>query len=268
MRATCTVGYAMSAIVLGASLARGAEPKSVTWNIDGAKRIAIVHSPTQQASDGAPLLLIFHGLSGNKAAESLSRAWHFDECWPEAFVVYMQGLRIPAASTKDSNRTLTGWQRTPGDDGNRDLKFVDAVVTDFKENHHIDRRRVYAMGFSNGGSFISVLWSERPGTFAAFAPCAGGLNTRVKLKIPRPVFVTMGRAEQAASIKAEEAYIELVRNLNGATTAGTSTTGGVTLYESTKDAPVVTLLHPRGHILPKEAPQLIVDFFQAHPLKR
>lgn len=242
----------------------------MTWNIDGTERTALVYSPTKVDPAGAPLILVFHGLSGSTAAQQRSRTWRFDQYWPEAYVVYLQGLPLPKDKDKDkdSNSKITGFQSKPNIQGNRDLRFVDAVLDDFKKDKHVDRKRVYAMGFSNGTTFVFVLWSERPSSFAAFAPCSHYPYPTLKLNAPKPAFITAGQTDKVVPLQSEEETIERLRKLNGATADGKPIEGGVTVYESTKDAPIETLIHAGGHVLPKEAPKLIVDFFRAQSLKR
>jgi polyhydroxybutyrate depolymerase len=46
-----------------------------------------------------------------------------------------------------------GWQQTPGQLGDRDLKFFDTVLGAIREKYPVDDRRIYATGFSNGGFF-------------------------------------------------------------------------------------------------------------------
>jgi polyhydroxybutyrate depolymerase len=55
----------------------------------------------------------------------------------------------------------------------RDLVFVDAVLADVGQRYPIDRARLWATGFSLGGSMVWYLACERAHSFAAFAPVAG-----------------------------------------------------------------------------------------------
>jgi polyhydroxybutyrate depolymerase len=67
---------------------------------------------------------------------------------------------------------LGSWQKTFGDQNDRDLKFFDAVLATLKKDCRIDEKRVYATGHSNGGAFTYLLWAARGDVFAAVAPCA------------------------------------------------------------------------------------------------
>ncbi len=244
---------------------RAADPETMSWNVNGVERQAIIDAPSaEQKSGGAPLVFVFHGHGGNM--HNISRTMHIQTVWPEAIVVYPQGIptptRIDPAGKKD------GWQRSPGEVGDRDLKFFDAMLATIRKKYEVDDDRVYATGFSNGGVFTFLLWGERPNLFAAFAPCAGPPSKGVNLSVPKPVFIVAGKQDEVVPAAERDKSIERSRALDGATGAGDSQGGDVVLYKSTKGAPVQTMLHPGGHVLPRKAPQLIVEFFQAHELKK
>src|SRR4029079_2204781 len=96
-----------------------------------------------------------------------------------------QGL--PTVSPVDPQGKRPGWQREAGQYGDRDLKLLDAALASLPEQYPVDDPRVYATGFSNGAVFTYLLWAARPGTFAAYAPCAGVLGGEsVHLPDPRP----------------------------------------------------------------------------------
>ena len=84
----------------------------------------------------------------------------YHELWPEAIAVYMQGLNTPGALT-DPEGKKPGWQKTVGDQNDRDLKFFDAVLATLKKDYKVDEKRIYATGHSNGGGFTYLLWAAR-----------------------------------------------------------------------------------------------------------
>jgi pimeloyl-ACP methyl ester carboxylesterase len=89
----------------------------------------------------------------------------------------------------------------------------------------------------------------------------------VHIKAPTPAFIVAGEKDPLVKIENQRAMIEEVRKLDGATGAG-NPTEGATLYKSDHGTPVETLIHPGAHVLPPEAPKLIVEFFRAHELKK
>jgi polyhydroxybutyrate depolymerase len=158
-------------LLLAATLSsRAAEgPSRREWKVDGVVREALVYAPTSAASGSTPIAFAFHGHGGSM--NNATRMFSFHTHWPEAIVVYMQGLNTPGRLT-DPKGEKPGWQRTVGDQDDRDLKFFDAVLASLKQDYRVDAKRIYATGHSNGGGFTYLLLAARGSTFAAFAPSA------------------------------------------------------------------------------------------------
>ena len=74
------------------------------------------------------------------------------------------------------------------------------------------------------------------------------------------------KADRLVHLADLEQTIETVRQLDGATAAGSSCGANCTLYPSPKGTPVETFIHPGAHVFPPAATGLIVQFFQQHPL--
>src|SRR5262249_11912799 len=87
---------------------------------------------------------------------------------------------------------LSGWQVEKGEYNDRDLKLVDAALDSLRRMFMLDDTRIYATGFSNGANFTCLLWAERPGLFAAYAPVAARLRSSVHLTQPKPIFHIAG----------------------------------------------------------------------------
>ena len=173
----------------------------------------------------------------------------FQNYWPEAIVVYPQGLPTPGI-VLDLEGKEPGWQRERGQEGDRDLKFVDAILVTLRQEYSVDENRIYATGFSNGGLFTYLLLSQRPNVFAAFAPGGAVLLPNVQLSQPRPVFHYGGKTDRLARFEKQQATIDQVRKFNGCAEQGESCGVDCTLYRSTKAAPVETFIHPGGHFYP------------------
>lgn len=257
----------ISALVILAALALSADaadPHPMSWTVDGIEREAIVYAPTKPPKSGSPLLFVFHGHGGNMRAAA--NGMKYQSVWPEAIVVYPQGL--PTVTPRDPEGKRPGWQHLPGDNKDRDLKFVDTTLGSLHEKYRVDDNRVYATGFSNGGAFTYLLWDQRPKEFAALAPCGGPLRKELKLSEPKAAFIVAGKEDKLVPIKAQESAIETVRKLDSATADGKIGDGDSIVYKSEKGTPVHTLVHSGGHILPADAPRLIVDFFREQELPK
>jgi polyhydroxybutyrate depolymerase len=258
-------------LMLGTVGARqaGAQLQHRTWNVDGVEREALVHVPTTATTMPTAIVFAFHGHGGT--AQRVARAWNYQGLWPQAIVVYMQGLKTPGQIT-DPEGTRTGWQRTVGDQQDRDLKFLDAVLASLEREYQVDKRRIYATGHSNGGSFTYLLWEARPNTFAAFAPSAAVKRPLVTKGarpnpgfVPRPALIIAGRADPLVKFAWQQGMIDALLKLNECGTGQPwKEDPRLTMYPSSVDAPVVTYIHSGGHVVPQDAPALIVKFFKAH----
>ena len=133
------------------------------WTVEGVEREALVIAPTNNglsktagAGAKAPVVFAFHGHGGNM--QQVADAG-MQQLWPEAILVYPQGL--PTKLYVDPEGRGAGWQQEPGQNGDRDLKFVDAMLATLRQKFVVDDRRIYATGLSNGGIFTYLLWGTR-----------------------------------------------------------------------------------------------------------
>ena len=228
--------------------------------VDGVEREALVYLPS--SSTKSPVIFAFHGHGGNM--HFAARGMAFQNYWPEAIVVYPQGLPTPGL-VMDREGKKAGWQREPGQQNDRDLRLVDAILATLREKYSLDDARIYATGFSNGGLFTYLLLSQRANMFAAFAPGGAVLLPQAPLTIARPVLHYGGKTDRLARFEKQEATIEQLRKFNGCDGQDESCGENCTLYPSASGAAVVTFIHPRGHFYPQQVTPLIVKFFQDHP---
>jgi polyhydroxybutyrate depolymerase len=252
----------MNALALTLLLLPAADPNQVDWTIDGVKREALVFAPTKP-SEHPPLVFAIHGHGGT--SQSAVRSFHIHTLWPEAVVIYPQGLNTPGKLT-DPEGKKAGWQHTIGDHGDRDLKFFDAMLATAKEKYKVNEARVYSMGHSNGGGFTYLLSAARPDVFAAIGPSAAAsqvLLGATKYK-PVPVFHAAGEKDPLVKFEWQTQMIDRLKTLNGCESTGTEWAPNCTQFKSSKGAPVVTFIHGGTHAYPKEAPELIVKFFKEH----
>ncbi|HZT61060.1 MAG TPA: hypothetical protein VFA21_20815 [Pyrinomonadaceae bacterium] len=257
------------AIVLLAAPARAAFAQGavMTFVVDGVKREALVFAP-KKPGERAPLVFAWHGHGGNM--QGTSQLMHVQSLWPEAIVVYPQGL--PTVSGGDPQGHLPGWQAEAETNNDRDLKFFDVMLQTLHQKFSVDDERVYSMGFSNGAFFSYLLWSARPQPLAAFAICAGKLFPSDHLAEPRAALVIAGRSDPKVAFQDQQQAIETARQLDQATGAGVScpTPSGATAgtqctrYTSAIQTNVRTLIHPGGHVYPSWATEPVVEFFKLH----
>ncbi|MBE2213456.1 MAG: prolyl oligopeptidase family serine peptidase [Opitutaceae bacterium] len=192
-----------------------------------------------------------------------ARTMAIHEAWAEARVAFPQGLPTPGRLTDPEGRK-PGWQREAGDQGDRDLKLVDAILASLRAEGCVDERRVYATGHSNGGSFTYLLWAERETTFAAFAPSAAVLARGAGKLVTRPVLHLGSPDDPLVKWTWQSRLIDHLLSVNGCGPRRPDAPGLV-IYEprTPAGAPVGVYIHAGGHGYPPAGPEVIAAFFRA-----
>ena len=80
-------------VAFAVSYAAGAEPTPTKWTVDGVEREALVYLPSTASKSNPPVIFAFHGHGGNM--HFAARGMTFQDHWPQAIVVYPQGLPTP-----------------------------------------------------------------------------------------------------------------------------------------------------------------------------
>jgi polyhydroxybutyrate depolymerase len=139
-------------------------------NVNGFPRNYVVYVPAlARPETPAPLLFVYHG--NQQTPESIRAQSGLDEIAGGAgyVVVYPLGheLRWKAVDELEP-RTLS------------DIDFTLEMIERIADDIVIDRGRIYATGFSNGGQFVHRLGCELSETFAAIAPVAATFTIAVR----------------------------------------------------------------------------------------
>jgi polyhydroxybutyrate depolymerase len=166
MRARYLALAAAIAVVPTWAAAEDSGATAGSLDFGGAHRTYLIHVPPKVAAS-VPLVLSFHGHFGTGAG--LEKLTHFDALSDEfGFIaVYPDGI---AGSWNDGR---------PQDIGADDVGFVRALIADLSRRYSIDRKRMYATGFSNGASFAHYLGCNLGDEIAAIAPVSGYLPRAV-----------------------------------------------------------------------------------------
>lgn len=239
------------------------EPVPRTLDVGGVARGVLVYLPATVQETPAPVIVVFHGHGGSGAV--VARRFALHELWPEAIVLYPSGLPSPGKNDPEGKRP--GWQKAAGEQGDRDLAFLDAMLAKVKEEAKVDETRIYATGHSNGAAFTYLACAMRP-VFAAIAPSAGGSVRSVAAMKPTPVLHFAGEKDEISPFAVQQKTMDAVRALNQCDATGTEWAPLATLFASKVEAPFVAHIHAGGHELPEAAPALIVRFFKEHARKK
>ncbi len=233
-------------------------------SLNGITREALVYAPPSAQTAPTPVVFAFHGHSGSAA--NAAREYGMEREWPEAITVYMQGLKTPGRFI-DPEGKQTGWQMKPGDQGDRDLKFFDAVLARLKQDYQVNGKRIYAFGHSGGGYFTYLLWATRGDVLAAVAPMSSEAAENLPALKPKPVLLLAGEKDGRVKYEWVRRSMNALRELNGCSAEGTAWGEHCTLFPSTTGNPVVEFVHPGGHEVPKGAIAAIARFFRENPEK-
>ncbi|MEP6668406.1 MAG: esterase [Chthoniobacter sp.] len=233
-------------------------PARREWIVDGVTREALVYVPPTAKTAATPVIFAFHGHGGTMAYAERKFSYH--TLWPEALVVYPQGLPT-AGKLTDPEGKKAGWQFAAGDYGDRDLKFFDAMLIGLRKEYRVDDQRIFVTGHSNGGGFTYLLWANRGDQLAAVAPCAAASLSPIGQFKPKPVFHLAGEKDPIVKFEWQKMTMDSVRKINQ---CGEGQPWGdhCTIYPSKIGDPLVTYIHPGGHEVPPDAPAVIVKFFK------
>jgi len=243
----------MIAAMLAASLQLNQQ--SVTLKIDGVERTALVFAPSVPSSH-PPVVFAFHGHMGT--SRQASRSFEIQKEWPNAVVVYPQGLPTPSPLVDRQGR-FPGWA-LEAEETNRDIRFFDGLFRDVMRTYHGDPKRVFAMGHSNGGAFVYTLWAMRGDLFAGFGSAEAAGARRYKLQ-PKPIFVTIGSRDAIVRPAVQHLSFNDVLMVNHGSTSGSPF--GPKGTEFTGKVPTVLWQYDGGHAFPRDSVPSMVAFFKS-----
>jgi polyhydroxybutyrate depolymerase len=139
--------------------------------VDGRSRAFVVRMPRAAAGTPAPVVFVFHPY-GMNASYMQARA-PVPRAWPEAVVVYPDGSGVPPS-----------WQTRPGERGDADVHFFDAMRAWLGDHACVDNAHVFVMGYSNGAALTFTLVCERASAIAGAAIVSGRLGCTPRTAIP------------------------------------------------------------------------------------
>ncbi|GAA2982471.1 alpha/beta hydrolase family esterase [Actinokineospora diospyrosa] len=147
--------YTSTTLPLGQSVAR-------TIVSGGLTRQYLIHLPTTyQPGQLKPLVLAFHGRKGDG---------HDIEAYSEIDDLNTIAVYPVGAKGEDDERA---WQGAPYAAAVDDVQFVRDLLDSLQATLCVDPNRIFAVGKSNGGGFVSLLACQLPQRIAAFGVVAG-----------------------------------------------------------------------------------------------
>ncbi len=142
-------------------------PKKDKINIDGKKREYYVSLP-EDTSKPIPLIINFHGFLDRAINQKESSQMDNYAHQNGVGVVYPEGVKrswnVGKAIINNEN----------------DIGFVNALIDSVSSKYNIDYDRIYACGFSNGGTFSYELICSLSNKIAAFGSVGGNFSINEK----------------------------------------------------------------------------------------
>ncbi len=145
---------------------------TATLDHQGRARTYTVHVPTG-VSGTEPVAVVFdlHGAYGNAGQQQQMSGWQAVADEEGFLVVYPNGID----GFWNVDDTCCG---TAGTEQIDDVGFVRAMIDTLNAQTCIDRQRIYASGFSNGGGLAHRIGCDAADIIAAIAPVATDLRTQ------------------------------------------------------------------------------------------
>ncbi|MCC7362530.1 MAG: hypothetical protein IT317_23820 [Anaerolineales bacterium] len=156
-----------------------------------------------------PVVFMFHGSNQGGPLMYQNTTWAALADQHGFLVVFPTGWKYPLVGeaglhSKWNSRDLVN-EVEPGTALKDDVRFVQVMLAELQANFNVDARRVYATGFSNGGSFVlSRLIPEMNTAFAAYATAGSGLlTTGLALSdvpvVPAALYSVLGTLDEKVS---------------------------------------------------------------------
>lgn len=271
----------ISALILATNVLTAAG-ETVTFQVDGVTRTALVYRPTADVKGKLPVYFVFHGLGGN--AQSAAKQFHIQDLDPTALVIYGQGLptsgfnsgasgaesRIGGFGQRGGARQGFGqgasklggiggknsWQIMPKQFGDRDVHFVQSMIQWADQNGADSSRRFY-VGHSNGSYFGWVVLQELGSQFTRFVGLNGPAAFPLKGVPAKPAFLTTGTDDKLVAESKVQQFADTLAKING---CGAGSGSPVKTYPGSN--PVYLYDYLGGHMPPADAYKMAVKFCQ------
>jgi polyhydroxybutyrate depolymerase len=151
-------------------------------------------------SERVPAVLVLHDAGGDGEGFLAHFGWEATAAEARFAVIALDALPLDPGIPPHPLHNPRVWNAGQAGDRPRrdppdDISYAVSATTTAAERHPIDPRRVYAVGFGNGGSMAQRLVMQRPEHFAGMASIAGALHARARVTRPRPAYLLFGEAD-------------------------------------------------------------------------
>lgn len=175
-----------------------------TIKVDGDDREYFVHVPElYSASSATPVVFMLHGTNGNGEDFYTNSGWKevgeteniitvFPSSWK--YCIVEDGKQHP--NTEKWNAQPANWTVCSGESLRDDIKFLQSIITELQSKFNVDNKRIYLVGFSNGGSMASKCSYEMSDKFAAIVESASSLFGKQSVPLRKlPILLQRGNED-------------------------------------------------------------------------
>ncbi len=137
-----------------------------------------LHVPASYRCEKATALVVdFHGTGfGQEPTDPVEESWATPELTAAADDLGFIVVRPRSRSKAMNGGHVFQWDINGPSDVAANKTFASALVEDLRARYHIDGKRIYATGFSNGPSMAAQFLADEPSIFSGYGLIAGGLN--------------------------------------------------------------------------------------------
>jgi len=168
------------------------EPQSLNYvigknrfiiKVDGDDREYFVHVPLGYSNASpTPVVFMLHGTNGNGEEFYNNSGWkevgeieNIITVFPSSgkYCIVEDGQTKP--NTEKWNAQPAGWTPCIGENPMDDIKFLKSIITELNSKFKIDNKKIYLVGFSNGGAMAQKCAYEMSDKFAAIVESAAAM---------------------------------------------------------------------------------------------
>jgi len=154
-----------------------------TTQIDGDTREYYVHVPTKyNANTVTPVVFMLHGTSGDgerfydiSGWKEVGEAENILTVYPSSWRYCIIEDGVQTTTTKWNVQPAV-WSPCAGQTLRNDVKFLNTIISELKAKFNIDSKRIYLVGFSNGGQMAAKCTIEMSDKFAAIVESAASFS--------------------------------------------------------------------------------------------
>ena len=159
-------------------------------NVDGHSRSYQIYVPSARQNP-LPVVIALHGGGGN--ANQMMKRWQATAQQQQFILIAPQGV---GANTRMGTWNALGCCGEAMQQKVDDFKFIQEILNDVSQTTSVDHRRIYVVGFSNGGMLTHQLAIRMGNQLTAVAVVSGALfGNETVAKSPVPILMIHGEKD-------------------------------------------------------------------------